>query len=58
MFKNYPNELSIIKTLAGVDFLDVCLLGETRTGKTNLARHSRKIALYNHHTIISINPIP
>ncbi len=48
-------ETENIKHLAGFDFLDVCLLGETGTGKTHIARLIHELSPRSEKPFIAVN---
>lgn len=48
-------ETENIKYLAGFDFLDVCLLGETGTGKTHTARLIHEISPRSQKPFVAVN---
>lgn len=54
MFNNF-NETESLQFLARFDFLDVCLLGETGTGKTHLARLIHDLSRRAEKTFIAVN---
>lgn len=49
------DETETIKHLAGYDFLDLCLLGETGTGKTHTARLIHELSPRKHKPFVAIN---
>ena len=55
MQKNHFRETASIKHLAGFDFLDVCLLGETGTGKTHIARLIHEMSPRKHKPFVAVN---
>ncbi|MBA3632473.1 MAG: sigma-54-dependent Fis family transcriptional regulator [Acidobacteria bacterium] len=54
MCKNF-NETESLELLAGFDFLDLCLLGETGTGKTRLARLVHELSPRAARPFIAVN---
>lgn len=55
MMRNFPDEMEKIKTLASVDFLDLCLLGETGTGKTYIAQLIHNLSPRSKQPFIAVN---
>lgn len=55
MQNNHFCETENIKHLAGFDFLDVCLLGETGTGKTHTARLIHKLSPRSGKPFVAVN---
>lgn len=53
--RNFPDEMEKIKTLASVDFLDLCLLGETGTGKTYIAQLIHNLSPRSKQPFIAVN---
>lgn len=49
------SESERIKFLAGFDFLDICLLGETGTGKTRMARLIHELSPLSQKPFIAVN---
>ncbi len=54
MLNNF-NETESLELLAGFDFLDVCLLGETGTGKTRLAQLIHDLSPRKDKPFVAIN---
>lgn len=54
MFNNF-NETGSLEFLARFDFLDVCLLGETGTGKTHLARLIHDLSPRSRQNFVDVN---
>ncbi len=48
MFNHFQNDLGNLEQLASLDFLDLCLLVETGTGKTHTARLFTNLARAHH----------
>lgn len=55
MLTNTPFETENLKNLARFDFLDVCLLGETGTGKTHTARLIHEMSPRSQKPFIAVN---
>ena len=55
MTENTTCETENLQFLAGFDFLDVCLLGETGTGKTHMARLIHELSPRAKHSFIAVN---
>ncbi|HMS42232.1 MAG TPA: sigma 54-interacting transcriptional regulator [Pyrinomonadaceae bacterium] len=55
MQNNHFCETENIKHLAGFDFLDVCLLGETGTGKTHTARLIHEMSPRSKEPFVAVN---
>lgn len=55
MQNNHFCETENIKHLAGFDFLDVCLLGETGTGKTHTARLIHELSPRSQQPFVAVN---
>lgn len=55
MMNNYLCETERLQYLAGFDFLDLCLLGETGTGKTHTARLIHDLSPRKGQSFIAVN---
>ena len=55
MVENTTCETENLQFLAGFDFLDVCLLGETGTGKTHMARLIHELSPRSKQNFIAVN---
>lgn len=53
--KTHPDNENGIKVLAGFDFLDLCLLGETGTGKTHTARLIHNLSPRSEKPFVAVN---
>lgn len=55
MMKTYANDEERIKILAGFDFLDMCILGETGTGKSHTARLIHELSPRSRESFVAVN---
>lgn len=55
ILRNYIEDMKRIRALARVDFLDICLLGETGTGKTHAARQIHQLSLRKDKPFVAVN---
>lgn len=55
MVKNYSCETESLRHLAGFDFLDVCLLGETGTGKSHTAQLIHELSPRSRKPFVAVN---
>lgn len=55
MVKNHSCETESLRLLAGFDFLDVCLLGETGTGKSHTAQLIHELSPRSRKPFIAVN---